>query len=268
MMMPPPNLHDFLWQKVKQYNTKAFIHNDPICIPHAFTAKADIEIAGLFAALFAWGNRKAIIQAASTLLAIMQNQPYQFIMQWPHATETAKTKLQSFVYRTCNSTDVLYLIEFLHHHYSSLQQPSLETAFAPNTYTAEQTTELALNTFYKNLFDFALPEATPQRTRKHIAAPVKKSACKRLNMYLRWMVRSDCNGVDFGLWKNIQPHQLVMPLDVHVVGVATRLGLLSKKPPSWQAAVHLTQYLKQLSPTDPVVFDYAFFGLGVEEKFR
>lgn len=252
-------LKDFLDSKVEQYNTPAFIKDDPICIPHLFSKKQDIEISALFAAVFAWGNRTIIIKKSKELLQRMDNAPYDFVQN--HDNNDLK-KLLGFKHRTFNDTDLLYFIHFLNYHYSS--NKSLETAFTEGSNSKDKTTENALNYFFKYFFSL---EDAPVRTKKHIASPWKKSTCKRLNMFLRWMVRRDNNGVDFGIWKNISPNQLVCPIDVHVARVAYRFNLLKRNKIDWQAGVELTDYLRRLDEADPVKYDYALFGLGVIEKF-
>lgn len=252
------NLKEFLDSKVDYYNQPSFIDADPICIPHQFTKKQDIEIAGFFAAIFAWGNRTTIINKSKELLGLMHNSPHNFILH--HNSKDLK-KLEGFKHRTFNTTDLLYCIEFLKYHYS--RNDSLETAFTKGLHKKDETIENGLKEFY-NYF-FSLPHI-PERTKKHIASPEKKSSCKRLNMYLRWMVRNDNKGVDFGIWKNISPAQLVIPIDVHVARVAKRLNLLQNNTPDWQAALELTAYLRTLDKHDPVKYDFALFSLGVIEK--
>jgi uncharacterized protein (TIGR02757 family) len=252
-------LVDFLNEKVKKYNQPYFIAADPICIPHRFTKKQDIEIAGFFAAIFSWGNRTTIINKTSELMALMNNSPYDFCL---NHTEHDLKKLLLFKHRTFNATDLLYFIQFLHMHY--IRHASLESAFTQSLRKSDATIENALNNFYQ--YFFSLPDV-PQRTLKHIACPDKKSACKRINMYLRWMVRKDRSGVDFGIWKNISPAQLVIPLDVHVARVARHFKLLTRRQTDWQAALELTQQMKGLNSKDPVRYDFALFALGVLEKF-
>jgi uncharacterized protein (TIGR02757 family) len=252
------DLQLFLNKKVKQYNHPDFIAADPICIPHAFTKKQDIEIAGFFAAIFAWGNRTTIINKSRELMQLMHQAPHDFILQ--HTKKDLK-QLEGFKHRTFNTTDLLYCIEFFKLHYST--HASLETAFTKWMHKKDPTVENGLNGFY-NYF-FSLPDV-PERTRKHIASPIKNSSCKRLNMYLRWMVRNDNRGVDFGIWKNISPSQLIIPLDVHVTRVAKQLKILQAKQADWQAAVELTQYLRNLDKQDPVKYDFALFSIGVLEK--
>lgn len=249
------NLKTFLDNKVEQYNQPAFIKHDPISIPHLFTKKQDIEIAAFFAAIFAWGNRTIIINKSKELMQFMNMQPYEFCLNMD--LERLK-KLLEFKHRTFNATDLLYFVEFLQFHYH--HNDSLETAFTKYGNDVEQ----MLTGFHHYFFSL---EDVPSRTKKHIASPEKKSNCKRLNMFLRWMVRNDDKGVDFGLWKTISPSILICPVDVHVARVAKRFNLLQRKQIDWQAAVELTDYLKTLDPLDPVKYDFALFGLGVMEKF-
>lgn len=252
-------LAEFLERKVKEYNTPEFIAADPISIPHRFTKKEDIEIAGFMAAIFAWGNRQIIINKCAELMNRMDNAPHQFVMQ--HQPSDLK-RLLHFKHRTFTDTDLLYFIQFFHHHYH--QSSSLETAFGSFLSQEDDTVEKALNGF-SNYF-FSLPDA-PQRTRKHIASPKKNSTCKRLNMYLRWMVRKDPHGVDFGLWNSISMAQLVCPIDVHVARVARRFSLIERSSTDWQTALELTKNLKKFDAADPSKYDFALFGLGVIEKF-
>jgi uncharacterized protein (TIGR02757 family) len=255
----PKSLSDFFNDKVKEYNQPDFIKADPVCIPHLFTKKQDIEIAGLFASIFAWGNRTTIINKSKELITLMDHAPHDFVLQH---TEKDLRKLEGFKHRTFNTTDLLYFISFLQHHYST--NSSLESAFTKWMSPKDETIEQALTGFYHYFFSL---EDVPNRTRKHIASPEKNSSCKRLNMYLRWMVRSDNKGVDFGIWKNISPAQLICPVDVHVARVAKRFKLLDRKQVDWLAAVELTSYLRQLDKKDPAKYDFALFGLGVMEKF-
>jgi uncharacterized protein (TIGR02757 family) len=249
----------FLNDKVDLYNQPSFISNDPVCIPHLFSKKQDIEIAGFFAAVFAWGTRTTIINKSKELMHLFDNAPHQYCTQ--HTTSDLK-KLQHFKHRTFNTADLLYFIEFFKYHYS--KHSSLETAFTFGLKKTDLTIENGLDEFYKYFFSL---EHIPDRTRKHISAPFKRSACKRINMYLRWMVRKDNNGVDFGLWKKISPAQLVCPLDVHVIRIARKLGLLTRKLNDWQAALELTDQLRILDKADPVKYDFALFGLGVTEHY-
>jgi uncharacterized protein (TIGR02757 family) len=249
----------FLNSKVKEYNRPGFIAADPVCIPHRFSLKQDIEIAGFFAAVFAWGNRTTIIGKTNQLLALMDNAPHEFCLAH---TDNDLKKLLHFKHRTFNSTDLLYFIQFFHAHYSA--NNSLECAFTKWMTKGDADVEKALNGFYRYFFSF--PDV-PKRTLKHIACPAKNSACKRINMFLRWMVRKDKAGVDFGIWENISPAQLIIPLDVHVARVARSFNLLSRRQTDWQAAVELTAQMKQMNKKDPAVYDFALFALGVLEKF-
>jgi uncharacterized protein (TIGR02757 family) len=253
--MPENNLKEFLDKKVDEYNQPSFIKGDPICVPHLFSKKQDIEIAGFFAAIFAWGNRPAIINKATELMSLMDNAPNDFCL---HHSETDLKKLLQFKHRTFNTTDLLYFIEFFKQHYSKHQ--SLETAFTKHGETIEE----MFKGFYHYFF---LLEDAPQRTKKHIATPERKSTCKRLNMFLRWMVRKDNKGVDFGIWKKISPAQLICPVDLHVARVARRFNLLKRKQTDWQAALELTAQLRKFDKQDPVKYDFALFALGIIEKF-
>lgn len=245
----------FLDTKVREYNQPEFIKNDPISIPHLFAKRQDIEIAGLFAATLAWGQRVTIINNCRRLLGWMDNDPYNFILH--HQASDLKPFLE-FRHRTFNATDTLYFIEFLKWFYSAHQ--SLEQAFMVDS--KDETIENGLIRF-RNLF-FSLPDY-PTRTEKHIATPERKSACKRLVMYLRWMVRNDNTGVDFGIWKTIKPTQLVCPCDVHVERVARKLKLIKRKQTDWLTALELTANLRKLDADDPVKYDFALFGLGLEK---
>ncbi|MGI8950971.1 MAG: TIGR02757 family protein [Chitinophagaceae bacterium] len=253
------SLKNFLDSKVEKYNQRSFIKDDPISIPHLFTKKQDIEIAAFFAAIFAWGNRTTIINKSEELMQLMDNSPHEFCLN--HNANDLKTLLK-FKHRTFNTTDLLYFVSFLKYHYS--KNNSLETAFAKWMNKKDETIENALIGFHH--YFFSLSDVS-QRTKKHIAAPEKKSNCKRLNMFLRWMVRKDSIGVDFGIWKIIKPSQLICPVDVHVARVARRLNLLHRKQIDWQAALELTNYLRTLDANDPVKYDFALFGLGIMEKY-
>jgi uncharacterized protein (TIGR02757 family) len=331
-------LKDFLDLKVRQYNRPDFITNDPVCIPHQFSKKQDIEIAAFFAAILAWGQRKTIINKCRELFNRMDNQPYDFIL---NHQEADLKRLLGFKHRTFNDTDLLYFVEFFKQHY--LSSDTLETAFMPivsqkkltvdsvneslNDETQsesgvesrsedfeidlkikrpssksrkddliieskikkatvesgnekpivaskndisiigskiEEPIELTLN-YFRSYF-FSLPDF-PGRTIKHVSSPKQKSTCKRLNMFLRWMVRKDNCGVDFGLWNQLKPSELICPCDVHVDRVARILNMITRKQTDWTTAVELTIALRTFDPIDPVKYDFALFGLGVEEKF-
>lgn len=238
------------------YETPAFIPPDPISIPHRFSKKQDIEIAGLFAATLAWGHRSMIIRNSARLMDWMDNSPHDFILQ--HEEEDLKRFL-AFAHRTFNATDALCFIHFLRHHYE--RHSSLEDAFFP-TAASTKSVEHALIHFHDNFF--SVPDA-PARTRKHVPTPARGSACKRLCMYLRWMVRP--GPVDFGIWRKVSPADLICPLDTHVARVAFRLGLLTREKSDWRAAVELTTALCALDSEDPVRYDFALFSLGADERF-
>jgi len=248
-------------QKVKQYNQKSFIEKDPICIPHLFQKQQDIEIAAFFAAIFAWGNRTTIINKSKELMQKMDNAPYAFCLT--HQPKDLK-RLFGFKHRTFNDTDLLYCIAFLKAHYQ--HNESLETAFFKDHQTGKRinTVEGALCNFQSY---FMSMEDAPQRTRKHISSPAAGSTCKRLNMFLRWMIRKDHTGVDFGIWNSITPSELIIPIDVHVARIARTLGILTRPQTDWQAALELTAYCRTLDSKDPVKYDFALFSLGVIEKF-
>jgi uncharacterized protein (TIGR02757 family) len=239
------------------YNRRSFIEKDPISVPHRFTKLQDIEIAGFFAAVFAWGNRTTIINKANELMRLMDDAPHRFILE--HGEDDLERFLK-FCHRTFNDVDLFYFIEFFRHHYKKYD--SLEDAFLPEG--KFNSVETSLNYFHS--YFFSLPDA-PARTKKHIAAPFKNSTCKRLNMFLRWMVRKDNAGVDFGKWKRIKPKDLICPLDLHVARVSRKLGLIKRKQTDWMTAIELTEELKRFDPKDPVKYDFALFSLGVTEKF-
>jgi uncharacterized protein (TIGR02757 family) len=256
------DLHTFLNECVEKYNRPQFIENDPISIPHRFSKLQDVEITAFWTAMLAWGQRKTIINSANRLFLLMDNAPHDFII---NHQESDLKRFLDFKHRTFQPTDTLYFIHFLRHFYqknNSLEQAFLHYLISTDT-SAASTIENALIGFH-HLF-FNLPDA-PHRTRKHIATPLSKSTCKRLCMFMRWMVRSDDMGVDFGLWKSIKPTQLLMPLDVHVERHARRLGLIQRPQTDWQTVLELTENLRKFDANDPVKYDFALFGLGIEEK--
>ncbi len=256
--MTTDSLREYLEEKADYYNTPAFIPDDPIAIPHEYSKLQDIEITGFWVAVLAWGQRKTILNKARELFSLMDNAPFDFIM---NHTEKDLKPLLSFKHRTFNAEDTLYFIAFFRHYFST--HSSLEEAFGRGIAEQDDTVENGLKSFHESFFD--LPYA-PGRTRKHVATPARNSACKRINMFLRWMVRKDDRGVDFGLWNTISPSQLVCPCDVHVDRVARRLGLITRKQTDWQTALQLTEQLRLLDPVDPVRYDFALFGLGLEDR--
>ncbi len=252
-------LKSFLDEKAKFYNSIDFISTDPINIPHHFSKQQDIEIAAFFAATLAWGNRTSIINSCNRLMQLMDHAPHDFILN--HEEKDLKHLLH-FKHRTFNTTDLLYFIHFFKSYFG--KEDSLEHAFAKFISAKDDTVENGLIGFH-NLF-FSLPDF-PKRSKKHVSTPEKNSACKRLNMFLRWMVRNNKTGVDFGLWKKIKSSQLICPCDVHVLRVARKLRLIERKQNNWKTALELTSCLKEFDATDPVKYDFALFGLGVMEKF-
>lgn len=252
-------LKDFLDEKVEKYNQPGFITLDPISIPHRFSKNEDIEISGFFAAILAWGQRKTIINKCIELFHLMDNAPHDFLL---NHQETDLKPFLKFKHRTFNDVDTLYFIHFLAEFYRNYD--SLEEAFVLGQNNQLDAMESILARFHQ--FFFSLPDS-PGRTKKHIATPARKAACKRINMYLRWMVRSDDKGVDFGLWKKISPSQLICPCDLHVDRVGRKLGLITRKQTDWLTAMELTQKLREFDPEDPVKYDFALFGLGIEEKY-
>lgn len=243
---------DFLNFKAKQYNTPAFIADDPIQVPHAFTKKEDIEIIGFLIATIAWGNRKSILNSGKRLIDIFGNSPYDFVMDY----DSSKVAyFDGFVHRTFNSIDLAYFVEALQNIYK--HHGGLESIFTK--FATEDSLQPAIHEF-KNIF-FELPH--PKRTQKHVGDPKRNSAAKRINMYLRWMVRKDNNGVDFGIWEELKPSQLSCPLDVHSGNIARKLGILKRKQNDAKAVLELDAALRKMDSCDPVKYDFALFGLGV-----
>ncbi|MFL0352707.1 TIGR02757 family protein [Xanthomarina sp. GH4-25] len=254
--MNKKELKEFLDAKVLQYNRPDFIESDPIQIPHLFNKKEDIEISGFLTATIAWGNRKSIINNAKKMITLMDNSPYDFVI---NHQEKDLEALLPFVHRTFNGTDFITFIKSLQHIYKNHQ--GLESVFSRNNEDHSLQTTIHL---FKSVF-FEIEH--PLRTQKHVSDPLKNSAAKRINMYLRWMVRKDNTGVDFGIWKNISPSQLSCPLDVHSGNVARKLGLLKRKQNDAKALAELDKSLRILDSNDPVKYDFALFGLGVFEGF-
>lgn len=249
-------LKEFLDSKVEQYNNPKFIESDPIQIPHRYSKKEDIEIAAFLTATIAWGNRKSIINNASKMMDLLDNSPYDFVLN--HKEKDLESLLH-FVHRTFNGTDLITFVKALKHIYNN--HGGLETIFSKTA--KNESLQTAISQF-KTLF-FEIEHLA--RTQKHVSDPLKNSAAKRINMYLRWMVRNDNTGVDFGIWNNISPSQLSCPLDVHSGNVARKLGLLTRKQNDAKALFELDTNLRKLDPKDPVKYDFALFGLGVFESF-
>ncbi|MEZ4975487.1 MAG: TIGR02757 family protein [Flavobacteriaceae bacterium] len=254
--MKHQDLKDFLDSKVVEYNHPRFIETDPIQVPHTFKIKEDIEIAGFLTASIAWGNRKSIIHNAYRMMQLLDRAPYDFIM---NHKEDDLERLLPFVHRTFNGDDFIQFIKSLQHIYTN--HGGLEHIFS--VHAEPYSLQRAIHEFKKTFFEIN----HLRRTQKHLSDPLKGSAAKRLNMFLRWMVRDDNSGVDFGLWKKLNPSQLSCPLDVHSGNVARKLGLLHRKQNDAKALEELDASLRRLDPNDPVKYDFALFGLGVFEKF-
>lgn len=254
--MNQKDLKEFLDLKVSQYNNPKFIESDPIQIPHTFTKKEDIEISGFLTATISWGNRKSIINNANRLMLLLDNAPYDFVL---NHKETDLEKLKSFVHRTFNGDDCIQFIKCLRSIYEN--HNGLEAVFSK--FVEKDSLQKSISEF-KRIF-FEIEHVT--RTQKHVSDPLKNSAAKRLNMMLRWFIRNDNAGVDFGIWKSLYPSQLSCPLDVHSGNVARKLGLLKRKQNDAKALKELDINLRNLDPLDPVKYDFALFGLGAFENF-
>ena len=252
--MKNADLKQLLEEKVKLYETPSFISSDPISIPHRFFKKEDIEIAGFFAAIIAWGNRTSILKSADKLMAMMNNSPYSFLM---NASASELESLQSFYYRTLNGTDTVAIAKAVKRIYSS------EGGFE-NLFAAETKGESLIKRMGR--FRKTLVKDMPNRTLKHIADMEGGSAAKRINMFLRWMVRSSKNGVDFGLWKTVKSSELYLPLDVHCARTGRNLGLLTRKQNDRKAVEEITANLRLFCPEDPVKYDFALFAAEVDNK--
>lgn len=257
MLINETEIRDFLDTKYKQYNNKSYIASDPIQVPHKFSKKADIEIGAFLAAQLAWGNRKAIIKSVSRLIDHMDNSPYEWLR---YAKESDYKIFDNFVYRTFNSTDTKFFLSRLSEIIN--QYTTLGNFFEKIYRHTGNDIKLTLQQF-RALF----MEGSPLRTSRHMGDISRGSAVKRLNMFLRWMVRDDKKGVDFGIWKFIRPSELYIPLDVHSGRVARKLGLLDRKTDDWKAVNILTERLRDFDSEDPVKYDFALFGLGVFESF-
>lgn len=248
-------LKEFLDEKVELYNRPSFIELDPISIPHRYSKKEDIEISGFLAATIAWGNRKMILRNADRMMALLDYSPFDFIL---NSDEHDLERIEGFVHRTFNSLDFVYFLKALKNIYKT--RGGLESIF--NEHKTGESLITSIHNF-KMLF-FELPHS--KRTERHVSDPFKGSAAKKLNMFIRWMVRNDNRGVDFGIWKKISPSQLYIPLDLHSGYTARRLGLLTRKQNDWKAVEELTDVLREFDPADPVKYDFALFGIGVNEK--
>ena len=250
------DLKDFLDSKVELYNNPKFIDSDPIQIPHQFSLKEDIEISGFLTATIAWGNRKSIIKNSHRMMELLGNSPFDFVVQ--HSIKDLES-LKPFVHRTFNGLDLIQFVKSLKHIYTKYD--GLENLF--NSYAKEDTLQFAIHKLKQHFFEIE----HLSRTKKHISDPLNKSAAKRINMFLRWMIRKDNAGVDFGIWDSLSPSQLSCPLDVHSGNVARKLGLLKRSQNDAKALLELDTSLRELDANDPVKYDFALFGLGVFEKF-
>lgn len=256
MKLKKSDLKNFLNEKVNLYNNPKFIESDPIQIPHQFSKKEDIEISAFLTATIAWGNRKSIIKNSNRMMEFLDYSPFDFVMQHK---ESDLEHLLPFVHRTFNGHDFIQFVKSLKHIYQKYN--GLETVFS--NHAEKKSLQNGIHQF-KQVF-FEIPHL--KRTQKHVSDPLKNSAAKRINMFLRWMVRNDNNGVDFGIWKSISPSQLSCPLDVHSGNVARKLDILKRKQNDGKALAELDANLRDLDSKDPVKYDFALFGLGVFEDF-
>lgn len=253
------DVKELLDEKYFQFNNRDFIETDPISIPHQFSKKEDIEIASLLVATIAWGQRLSIINNGNKLMRLMNDEPHDFIMNF---SKKDALRFNAFVHRTFNATDCVFFLNALKHIYT--RHEGLEMAFSKNMSPAEKDVKQAIAGF-RALF---LEHKHEPRSEKHISNPLSKSSAKRLCMFLRWMVRKDKHGVDFGIWKAISPSQLCLPLDVHTGNVSRKLGLLTRTQNDWQAVEEITAVLRTFDKKDPVKYDFSLFGLGAFEGFK
>lgn len=256
--MKKAELKAYLEDKVLEHNNSDFISEDPISIPHSYNKLQDIEITAFWVSMLSWGLRKTIINKSKELFSLMGDSPYEFIV---NHTEKDRARFEQFKHRTFQYTDTLYFLDYLQRYYRV--HDSLEASFSQHLTSKSDHVGDAIKGFHDGFFNV---DYAPQRTRKHVATPVRGSTCKRINMFLRWMVRSNDTGVDFGLWKTLQPGQLLMPLDVHVDRVGRKLKLIKRKQRDFQTVIELTTALKKFDSKDPVKYDFALFGVGVMEK--
>ena len=249
------DLKGYLDSKADEYNNKSFIDGDPIQIPHAYTSKEDIEISGFLTATIAWGNRKSIINNSNKMMKLFENEPYNFIV---NHTEKDLKHFIKFVHRTFNGFDLIQFVKSLKNIYKN--HSGLENIFSQNI--KDEAMHNSIHHVKKIFFEIE----HLKRTKKHISDPYKGSAAKRINMFLRWMVRKDDKGVDFGIWKSINPKFLSCPLDIHSGNIARKLGILNRKQNDHKAVLELDKYLRKLDVFDPAKYDFALFGIGVNEK--
>jgi uncharacterized protein (TIGR02757 family) len=252
-------IKELLDEKYFQFNNTSFIETDPISIPHKFSKKEDIEIASLLVATIAWGQRTSIINNGNKLMRLMNDEPHDFILNF---TKKDAARFEGFVHRTFNSTDCVFFLNSLKHIYT--KHGGLEAAFSTDFSSKETDVKNAITNF-RALF---LNTEHQSRSEKHISNPSAKSSAKRLCMFLRWMVRKDKHGVDFGIWKSIKSSQLCLPLDLHTGNVSRKLGLLNRTQNDWQAVEEITSVLRTFDKNDPIKYDFSLFGLGAFEGFR
>jgi uncharacterized protein (TIGR02757 family) len=252
-------IKELLDEKYFQFNNTSFIETDPISIPHQFSKKEDIEIASLLVATIAWGQRTSIINNGNKLMRLMNDEPHDFILNF---TKKDAARFEGFVHRTFNSTDCVFFLNSLKHIYT--KHGGLEAAFSTDFSSKETDVKNAITNF-RALF---LNTEHQSRSEKHISNPSAKSSAKRLCMFLRWMVRKDKHGVDFGIWKSIKSSQLCLPLDLHTGNVSRKLGLLNRTQNDWQAVEEITSVLRTFDKNDPIKYDFSLFGLGAFEGFR
>lgn len=253
------DIKDLLDEKYFQFNNSSFIETDPISIPHQFSKKEDIEIASLLVATIAWGQRISIINNGNKWMRLMNDEPHDFILNF---SKKDALRFNEFVHRTFNATDCIFFLNALKNIY--IKHNGLESAFSKNLKNNEPDVKQAITDFRKLFLSFP----HEYRSEKHISNPSAKSSAKRLCMFLRWMVRKDKHGVDFGIWKKIKPHQLCLPLDLHTGNVSRKLGLLTRTQNDWQAVEEITAVLRKFDSTDPIKYDFSLFGLGAFEGFR
>lgn len=256
MPLTKEELKEFLDEKVELYNRPSFIELDPISIPHRYTSKGDIEIAGFLAATIAWGNRKMILRSSVRMMEILDDSPFEFIV---NSSDCELDQAVRFVHRTFNSADLAYFLKALRNIYRN--RGGLERIF--EAYKTSDSLQPAIHELHRIFFE--LPHE--KRTERHVSDPFKGSAAKKINMYLRWMIRKDNKGVDFGIWDSISPSILSCPLDIHSGNIARKLGILKRKQNDSKAVAELDAFLRMLDKEDPVKYDFALFGLGVFEGF-
>lgn len=253
------NIKELLDEKYFQFNNESFIETDPISIPHQFSKKEDIEISAFLVATIAWGQRISIINNGNKLMRLMNNEPYDFILNF---SKSDALRFESFVHRTFNAIDCVFFLQALKNIY--IKHEGLENAFSQNHSKNSENVKQAIVDFRTSF----LKTPHQSRSEKHISNPDSKSSAKRLCMFLRWMVRCDKHGVDFGIWKTLKPKQLCLPLDVHTGNVSRKLGLLTRTQNDWQAVEEITDVLKQFDVNDPIKYDFSLFGLGAFEGFK